>query len=77
MANISWNGSTALYTALLDGVPVCELKAKDIGGITASWLIARLWPPPSHMPKASPQCTRFFPGIDDAKAAVEQALQDQ
>ena len=40
------------------------------------WLIDRLWPPPSHLPKAAPQSTRFFPGIDDAKTAVEQALQD-
>lgn len=77
MANIIWNGSPALCTASLDGVPVCELKAKDIGGVTASWLNDRLWQPPSHMPKASPQPTRFFPGIEDAKAAVEQALQDQ
>ena len=76
MANISWNGSPALYTALLDGVPVCELKAKDIGGVTACWLNDRLWPPPSHMLKAAPQSARFFPGMDEAKAAVEQALQD-
>jgi hypothetical protein len=76
MANISWNESPALYIASLDGVPVCELRTKDIGGVTASWLNGRLWSPPSHMPKAAPQPTRFFPGLADAKTAVEQALQD-
>ncbi len=74
MANISWNDSPALYTALLDGVPVCELKTKDIGGVTASWLNERLWPPPSHLPKAAPQPTRFFSDVKDAKTEVERAL---
>ncbi len=74
MANICWKETPTLRTALLDDVPVCELKSKDIGGVTASWLDDRLWPPPSHMPKAAPQPTRFFHGIDDAKSAVEQAL---
>lgn len=75
MANITWQDAPSLYTALLDGVPICELKPKDIGGVTASWLNDRLWAPPSHMPKAAPQPTRFFAGLEDAKSAVEQALQ--
>jgi hypothetical protein len=60
---------------MLDGVPVCELRYKDIGGVTASWLNGRLWSPPIHLPKAAPQSARFFAAIEDAKAAVEQALQ--
>ncbi len=75
MANVIWQDSPGLYTALVDGVPVCELKPKDIGGVTASWLNDRLWAPPGHMPKAMPQPTRFFPGLEDAKSAVEQTLQ--
>jgi hypothetical protein len=74
MANVSWKEAPGLCIALLDGVPVCELKPKDIGGVTAGWLNDRLWPPPGHMPKAAPQPTRFFTGMDDAKLAVEQAL---
>ena len=74
MANISWKDSPMLYVALLDDVPVCELKPKDIGGVTASWLNDRLWAPPSHMPKAAPQRTQFFFGVDEAKLAVEEVL---
>ena len=74
MANISWKDSPTLYVALLDGVPVCELRPKDIGGVTANWLNGRLWAPPSHMPKAAPQQTRFFFGVAEAKLAVEEAL---
>ena len=74
MANITWNDSPTVFVALLDDVPVCELKPKDIGGVTASWLNGSLWPPPSHMPKAAPQQARFFSGLDEAKLAVEQVL---
>jgi hypothetical protein len=75
MGSIVWTDSPGLCTALLDDVPVCALKIKDIGGVAASWLDDRLWPPPSHMPKATPQTTRFFMALDEAKQAVEQALQ--
>ena len=74
MASITWNETPTVCTALLDDVPVCTLKPKDIGGFTASWLNGRLWAPPSHMPKAAPQETRFFMGLEDAKLAVEQSL---
>lgn len=75
MAEVNWSESPAAWTAFLDGVPVCALKAKDIGGCTASWLDGRLWAPPSHMPKATPQPTKFFPAVAEAKQAVEQLLQ--
>jgi len=74
MANIHWNDTPSLCTASLDDVPVCTLKLKDIGGWIAQWTGERLWAPPSHMPKATPQPTRFFPALDEAKAAVEKAL---
>jgi len=74
MARITWNETSTLCTALLDDVPVCTLKPKDIGGYTASWLDGRLWAPPSHMPKAAPQVTCFFARIEDAKLAVEKYL---
>jgi hypothetical protein len=74
MANISWKDSTTLYIALVDNVPVCELRPKDIGGVTASWLNDSLWAPPGHLPKAAPQQTRFFFGVAEAKAAVEEVL---
>ncbi|PQA76163.1 hypothetical protein [Rhodoferax sp. TS-BS-61-7] len=74
MAHITWNDTPTVYTALLDDVPVCTLKVKDIGGVAASWLDERLWPPPSHMPKAPPQPTRFFIDLAEAKAAVEEML---
>lgn len=75
MANITWIESKPTWTALLDNVPVCTLRSKDIGGCTASWEGGRLWAPPAHMPKAAPQSTRFFASVEDAKTAVEQALQ--
>lgn len=75
MASITWNDSPGVSTALLDDVPVCSLKTKDIGGVATSWLDDRLWAPPPHMPKAAPQPTRFFMGMADAKQAVEQTLQ--
>jgi hypothetical protein len=43
--------------------------------VAASWLDDRLWAPPSHLPKATPQTTRFFMALDEAKQAVEQVLQ--
>jgi hypothetical protein len=75
MASIIWNDVPGLSTALVDDVPVCALKVKDIGGVAANWLDDRLWPAPSHMPKAIPQNTRFFMALDEAKLAVEQAPQ--
>lgn len=75
MAQITWQNSPSLCTALLDDVPVCTLKTKDIGGVAASWLDERRWAPPSHMPKAAPQDTRFFSDMAEARLAVEQALQ--
>jgi hypothetical protein len=74
MAEVSWNQSPGVWTAMLNGEPVCALKAKDIGGCVASWLNGRLWAPPGHMPKATPQPTKFFHGVDEAKTAVEQLL---
>lgn len=74
VATIVWEDSPSACTALIDGVPVCALKLKDIGGWTASWMDDRKWPPPAHLPKAQPQDTKFFPGKADAKAAVEQVL---
>lgn len=74
MANITWKEAPATWTALLDDVPVCTQKCKDIGGCAASWLDGRLWAPPSHMPKAAPQPTRFFTGVEEAKTAVEATL---
>lgn len=74
MANIRWNNTPSQCIALLDDVQVCALKLKDIGGWTASWTDDRLWAPPAHLPKAMPQATRFFPALDEAKAAVEKAL---
>lgn len=58
-----------------DDVAVCSLKAKDIGGWSASWLNGQLWAPPAHLPKAQPQDTRFFTAFEEAKLAVEQQLQ--
>lgn len=74
MAHLTWNDTPAAYTALLNDVPVCALKPKDIGGVAASWLDDHLWPPPAHMPKAPPQPTRFFATLAEAKQAVEEAL---
>ena len=75
MADVEWNESPSAWTAVHNGEPVCMLKLKDIGGCTANWLNKMLWAPPSHMPKAIPQPTRFFPDVDEAKLAVEQQLQ--
>jgi hypothetical protein len=72
MSPISWSETPPGWTASQDGVPVCHLKPKDIGGCTATWLNDRLWPAPSHMPRAAPQGARFFSSVSDAKAAVEQ-----
>ena len=74
MAEVSWTETPTLWTALVDGNPVCSLKVKDIGGCTGSWLDGRLWAPPAHMPKAPPQPTRFFAGLAEGKTAVEQQL---
>lgn len=74
MPTLTWKQAPSLWTAQLDDVPVCTLKSKDIGGCAAQWLDGRLWPPPAHLPKAAPQATRFFANVDEAKAAVERAL---
>lgn len=74
MPTIIWKETPPVWTALLDGAPVCTLKGKDIGGWTASWAGDRLWPSPAHLPKATPQTTRFFMNLDEAMAAVEAEL---
>jgi hypothetical protein len=74
MANVSWSEAPSVWIASLDNVAVCALKTKDIGGCVASWLDGRMWAPPVHLPKATPQPTRFFMGLTEAKEAVEQAL---
>ena len=74
MALITWNETPGAWTATVNGMPVCTLKAKDIGGCTASWLNGLLWAPPAHMPRATPQPTCFFSSLNDAKLAVEQRL---
>jgi hypothetical protein len=74
MPSITWSDTPPGVTAMLDGVAVCTLKSKDIGGCAASWLDGRLWAPPAHLPKATPQSTRFFMGLAEAKQAVEQTL---
>ena len=76
MPLIHWNETPTLWTAKLGDVPVCTLKAKDIGGCTASWLDGRLWAPLAHMPKATPQSTRFFAGFEEARLAVEQQIKN-
>jgi len=75
MANITWTETPALWTALINEVPICVLKAKDIGGCTAHWLDGRLWAAPGHLPRATPQPTRFFSKFEEARQAVEQTLQ--
>lgn len=75
MALVTWNHIPPItWTATMDGQEVCTLKRKDIGGWTAGWTDERLWPAPSHLPKALPQPMRFFGNLEDAKLAVEQAL---
>lgn len=75
MAPVTWNHLPPItWIATLDGQEVCTIKRKDIGGWTAGWMGERLWPAPSHLPKAMPQLTRFFGTLEEAKLAVEQAL---
>lgn len=75
MANITWDHSPpTTWIATVDGQAVCAVKRKDIGGWTAAWTDERLWPAPSHLPKATPQSMRFFASLEEAKLAVEQAL---
>lgn len=74
MTTFTWEESTSACTAVVEGIPVCMIKFKDIGGWTATWLDHRRWAPPTHLPKAIAQESKFFPAKDDAKAAVEQAL---
>lgn len=75
MATVTWNHNPpSTWVATVDGQAVCSIKRKDIGGWTAGWSDERLWPVPSHLPKATPQPTRFFSDLDEAKLAVEQAL---
>lgn len=40
MANIRWNDSPTVSAALLDDVPVCELKAKGSPGVAEWSLVA-------------------------------------
>lgn len=75
MAHVIWEHNPPItWVGTVDGQAVCSVKRKDIGGWTAAWMDERLWPPPAHLPKAQPQPTRFFSGLDEAKQAVEQAL---
>ena len=74
MAVVTWQEVKPYWTALLDEVPTCTLKGKDIGGWSATWLGDRLWAPPAHLPKATPQPMRFFVDLAEAKAAVEQLV---
>lgn len=75
MAHVSWdNNLPTTWTAMVDGKAICSIKRKDIGGWTAAWADDRLWPVPAHLPKAMPQPTRFFSSLEEALAAVEQAL---
>lgn len=74
MAEVNWNETPLESTALLDGIPVCSIKTKDIGGCIANWLNGRKWGPPAHLPKATPQDSKFFPDKESAKLAVEHAL---
>lgn len=73
--NVIWTPQPPTsWVATENGQAVCTLKGKDIGGWTATWEGDRLWHPPAHMPKAKPQPMRFFSSLEEAKAAVEQAL---
>ena len=75
MKHVTWdNDPPTTWTATVEGQALCAIKRKDIGGWTAIWTDERLWPAPSHMPKAMPQPTRFFSSLEEAKLAVEQAL---
>jgi hypothetical protein len=75
MSAVTWKQTPPTWTAQQGEQTVCVLKGKDIGGWTAEWQQGRLWAPPAHLPKAQPQPTRFFMNLDEAKAAVEAALQ--
>ncbi|KRD56174.1 MULTISPECIES: hypothetical protein [Acidovorax] len=75
MANVTWDHDPpTTWIATVSGQAVCFVKRKDIGGWTAGWTDERLWPAPSHLPKALPQATRFFSSLEEAKLAVEHAL---
>lgn len=75
MAQVSWDHNPpTTWTAKVDGQAICSVKRKDIGGWTAAWENERLWPAPAHLPKAMPQQMRFFSSLEEAQAAVEQAL---
>lgn len=75
MAHLSWDHKPpTTWNAVVDGASICSVRRKDIGGWTAVWEDERLWPAPPHLPKAMPQQMRFFSSLEEAKAAVEQAL---
>ena len=75
MTQVTWdNDPPTTWNATVDGQALCSIKRKDIGGWTAVWTDERLWPAPSHLPKAMPQPTRFFSSLEEAKLAVEQLL---
>ncbi|MBU0893641.1 MAG: hypothetical protein KKH21_22500 [Gammaproteobacteria bacterium] len=75
MTQVTWdNDPPTTWIATVDGQALCSIKRKDIGGWTAVWTDERLWPAPSHLPKAMPQPTRFFSSLEEAKLAVEQLL---
>ena len=75
MAHVTWDHNPpTTWIANVDSQALCSIKRKDIGGWAAAWTGERLWPPPSHLPKAMPQPTQFFSSLEDAKQAVEDAL---
>ena len=75
MAHVTWDQKPPTsWLAVVEGEAVCTLTRKDIGGWNATWEGERLWPPPAHLPKATPQPMRFFSSLDEAKAAVEREL---
>ena len=75
MTDITWDHSPpTTWNAMVNGQAVCSVKRKDIGGWTAAWTDDRLWPAPTHLPRATPQPTRFFGSLEEAKLAVEQVL---
>lgn len=74
MATVTWDETPLASTASLDGIPVCVIKKKDIGGCIANWLDDRKWAPPAHLPKSTPQDSKFFTDKESAKLAVETVL---
>jgi hypothetical protein len=74
VTKVHWDETPLACTALLDGIPVCVIKTKDIGGCIANWLDDRKWAPPAHLPKASPQDAKFFTDKESAKLAVQNVL---